>query len=51
MLTDSRDWSGQPLHAAPPFVPGDETIRTRPQDGVGKGSNSLIGAVKSLLGK
>ena len=32
-------------------VNGDVTIRTRPQDGVGKGSNSLIGAVKSLLGK
>ena len=32
-------------------VNGDVTIRTRPDDGVGKGSNSLLGAVKSLLGR
>lgn len=32
-------------------VNGDVTVRTRPDDGVGKGSNSLIGAVKSLLGR
>ena len=32
-------------------VNGDVTVRTRPQDGVGKGSNSLVGAVKSLLGR
>ena len=32
-------------------VNGDVTVRTRPQDGVGQGSNSLIGAVKSLLGR
>ena len=32
-------------------VNGDVTVRTRPSDGVGKGSNSLIGAVKNLFGK
>jgi hypothetical protein len=26
-------------------------VRTRPQGGVGKGSNSLVGALKSLIGK
>lgn len=31
-------------------VNGDVTIRTRPSDGVGKGSNSLLGAIKSLVG-
>ena len=32
-------------------VNGDVTIRTRPDDGVGKGSNSLLGAIKALLGR
>ena len=32
-------------------VNGDVTGRTRTQDGVGQGSNRLIGAVKSLLGR
>ena len=32
-------------------VNGDVTVRTRPQDGVGKGSNSLVGALKSLIGR
>jgi len=32
-------------------VNGDVTVRTRPQNGVGKGSNSLVGALKSLIGK
>jgi uncharacterized 2Fe-2S/4Fe-4S cluster protein (DUF4445 family) len=32
-------------------VNGDVTIRTRPQNGVGKGSNSLVGALKALIGK
>ena len=32
-------------------VNGDGTVRTRPSDGVGKGSNSLLGAVKNLFGK
>ena len=32
-------------------VNGDVTVRTRPGDGVGQGSNSLVGAVKSLLGR
>ncbi|MFM2173788.1 MAG: hypothetical protein RLZZ54_1715 [Cyanobacteriota bacterium] len=32
-------------------VNGDVTVRTRPQGGVGKGSNSLVGALKSLIGK
>ncbi len=32
-------------------VNGDVTIRSRPDDGVGQGSNSLIGAVKSLLSR
>lgn len=31
-------------------VNGDVTIRTRPSGGVGKGSNSLLGAIKSLVG-
>jgi ferredoxin len=32
-------------------VNGDVTIRTRPDGGVGKGSNSLVGALKSLIGR
>jgi ferredoxin len=32
-------------------VNGDVTVRTRPQGGVGQGSNSLVGALKSLIGK
>ena len=32
-------------------VNGDVTIRTRPADGVGKGSNSLVGALKALIGR
>lgn len=32
-------------------VNGDVTVRTRPQGGTGSGSNSLVGAIKSLLGK
>ncbi len=32
-------------------VNGDVTVRMRPDDGAGKGSNSLIGAVKSLLSR
>ena len=32
-------------------VNGDVTVRTCPQDGVGKGSNSLVGALKSLIGR
>jgi putative ABC transport system permease protein len=32
-------------------VNGDVTVRTRPNDGVGKGSNSLVGALKSLVGR
>nr|WP_284498669.1 2Fe-2S iron-sulfur cluster-binding protein [Synechococcus sp. MU1655] len=32
-------------------VIGDVTIRTRPDEGVGKGSNSLLGAVKNLFGR
>ena len=32
-------------------VNGDVTVRTRPAEGVGKGSNSLIGAIKSLFGR
>ena len=32
-------------------VNGDVTVRTRPDDGAGKGSNSLVGAVKSLFGR
>jgi hypothetical protein len=27
------------------------TVRTRPSEGVGKGSNSLVGALKALVGK
>jgi hypothetical protein len=27
------------------------TVRTRPDEGVGKGSNSLLGAVKNLFGR
>ena len=30
-------------------VNGDVTVRTRPSDGVGSGSNSLLGAIKALL--
>jgi ferredoxin len=32
-------------------VNGDVTVRTRPDDGVGKGSNSLLGALKALIGR
>jgi ferredoxin len=32
-------------------VNGDVTVRTRPQAGAGSGSNSLVGALKSLFGK
>jgi ferredoxin len=32
-------------------VNGDVTVRTRPDEGVGKGSNSLLGAVKNLFGR
>ncbi|MEO1001499.1 MAG: 2Fe-2S iron-sulfur cluster-binding protein [Cyanobacteria bacterium J06638_7] len=32
-------------------VNGDVTVRTRPGDGVGKGSNSLVGALKALVGR
>ena len=32
-------------------VNGDVTIRTRPDSGVGKGSNSLLGAIKQLVGR
>ena len=32
-------------------VNGDVTVRTRPSEGVGRGYNSLIGAVKSLFGR
>ena len=32
-------------------VNGDVTIRTRPEEGVGKGSNSLVGALKNLFGR
>jgi ferredoxin len=32
-------------------VNGDVTVRTRPANAVGKGSNSLLGALKSLIGK
>ena len=32
-------------------VNGDVTVRTRPQGGAGTGSNSLVGAIKNLLGK
>ncbi len=28
---------------------GDVTVRTKPNDAVGKGSNSLVGALKALL--
>ena len=30
---------------------GEVTVRTRPSDGAGKGSNSLVGALKALVGK
>ena len=30
-------------------VNGDVTVRTKPNDAVGKGSNSLVGALKALL--
>ena len=30
-------------------VNGDITVRTRPADGAGQGSNSLLGALKALL--
>ena len=32
-------------------VNGDVTVRTRPSNAVGKGSNSLVGALKSLVGR
>jgi ferredoxin len=32
-------------------VNGDVTIKTRPDEGVGSGSNSLLGAVKNLFGR
>jgi uncharacterized 2Fe-2S/4Fe-4S cluster protein (DUF4445 family) len=32
-------------------VNGDVTVRTRPDSGVGQGSNSLLGALKSLVGR
>jgi ferredoxin len=32
-------------------VNGDVTVRTRPSEGAGAGSNSLLGAIKSLLGR
>ncbi len=32
-------------------VNGDVTVRTYPGDGVGKGSNSLVGALKALVGR
>ncbi|MFM7313792.1 MAG: 2Fe-2S iron-sulfur cluster-binding protein [Cyanobium sp.] len=32
-------------------VNGDVTVRTRPQGGAGSGSNSLVGAIKTLLGQ
>jgi ferredoxin len=32
-------------------VNGDVTVRTNPGDGVGKGSNSLVGALKALVGR
>lgn len=30
---------------------GDVTVRTRPSEGAGKGSNSLVGALKALVGR
>jgi ferredoxin len=30
-------------------VNGDVTVRTRPDGGVGQGSNSLVGAIKALI--
>jgi ferredoxin len=32
-------------------VNGDVTVRTNPPAGVGKGSNSLVGALKALVGR
>jgi ferredoxin len=32
-------------------VNGDVTVRTRPDDGAGKGSNSVLGALKALVGR
>ena len=32
-------------------VNGDVTVRTRPDGGVGQGSNSLVGAIKALVGR
>jgi len=32
-------------------VNGDVSVRTRPDAAVGKGSNSLVGALKALIGK
>ena len=29
---------------------GDITVRTKPDEGVGRGSNSLVGAIKALFG-
>jgi ferredoxin len=31
-------------------VNGDVTVRTRPDNAVGKGTNSLVGAIKALVG-
>lgn len=31
-------------------VNGDVTVRTKPTNAVGQGSNSLVGALKSLIG-
>jgi hypothetical protein len=32
-------------------VNGDVTVRTRPEEAVGTGSNSLLGALKALVGR
>jgi len=32
-------------------VNGDVTVRTRPTNAVGQGSNSLVGALKALVGR
>jgi ferredoxin len=32
-------------------VNGDVTVRTSPESGVGKGTNSLVGALKALVGR
>ena len=43
---DGRNWI-----ATRTTVNGDVTVRTRPSEGVGKGSNSLVGALKALVGR